>query len=100
MPVIGSGKVEIGQTVNLKFDNYPFDEYGMVMGEVESISELPTKDNTYIIRISLPNGLHSSYNKDLEFRQQMQGSAEIITEDLRLIERLFNQLRSVFDDLG
>lgn len=100
MPVAGSGKVHEGQAVNLKFDNYPFDEYGMVMGEVESISELPTKDNTYIIRISLPNGLRSSYKRDLEFKQQMQGSAEIITEDLRLIERLFNQLRSVFDDLG
>ncbi|MFA0962290.1 HlyD family secretion protein [Roseivirga sp. BDSF3-8] len=100
MPVVGSGKVEVGQTVNLKFDNYPYDEYGMVLGEIENISMLPTKENTYIIRISLPNGLMSSYKKDLEFKQQMQGSAEIITEDLRLIERLFNQLRSVFDDLS
>ena len=33
---------------------------------------------------------------DIDFKQQMQGSAEIITEDMRLLERLFNQLRALF----
>jgi hypothetical protein len=27
----------------------------------------------------------------------MKGTAEIITEDLRLIERVFNQFRQIFD---
>jgi len=27
----------------------------------------------------------------------MQGTAEIITEDLRVIERVFNQFRKIFD---
>jgi len=94
MPIQGSGKVEVGQKVNIKLDNYPYNEYGMVLGQVESISLVP-RDNSYQLRISLPNDLKSTYNKDLAFKQEMQGSAEIITENKRLIERVFNQLRNI-----
>ncbi len=99
MPVAGSGKVKISQKVNIKFDNYPSNEFGMVIGQVESISAVP-RDNLYTIRVSLPNGLTSSYKKELVFKQEMQGSADIITEDLRLIERVFNQFRSILDTAG
>ena len=96
MPVAGSGKVETGQKVNIMINNYPSNEYGMIIGKVESISLVP-RDNLYNIRISLPQGLISTYKKDLAFRQEMQGVAEIITEDKRLIERVFNQLRNILD---
>lgn len=96
MPVSGSGKVEVGQRVNIRFDNYPSNEYGMVTGKVESIGLLP-RDNMYSIRISLPNGLITSYEKKLEFRQEMQGSAEIVTQDMRLLARIFNQFKALMD---
>lgn len=96
MPVHGSGKVETGQKVNVMINNYPSNEYGMVIGRVESISLVP-RDDLYNIRISFPNGLTSTYNKQLVFKQEMQGRAEIITEDKRLIERVFNQLRNIID---
>ncbi len=96
MPINGSGKVEVGQRVNIKFDNYPSHEFGMVRGTVQAISQVP-KDNLYTIRITLPQGLTTSYHKDLPFRQEMQGTAEIITRDLRLMERIFNQFRALLD---
>lgn len=94
LPQMGSGKVKTGQKVNIKLDNYPFREFGILEGKIESISLLP-HDNQYLVSVSLPNGLQTSYNRRLEFRQEMQGTAEIITEDLRLIERLFYYLRSL-----
>jgi HlyD family secretion protein len=90
----GAGKIKSGQKVKIKFDNYPFNEFGIVEGKVESIS-LVARDNTYSINVSLPNGLITNYNKTLEFKQGMQGVADIITEDLRLIERIFNQFRYI-----
>ena len=99
MSVQGSGKVKPGQTVNIKLDNYPYSEYGAIRGKVETISEVPT-ENLYYINISLPNGLVSTYNKTLEFKQEMQGVADIVTEDKRLIERIFNQLRKIIDEAG
>ncbi|MEO1052657.1 MAG: HlyD family efflux transporter periplasmic adaptor subunit [Bacteroidota bacterium] len=97
MPEAGSGKVETGQKVIITFDNYPVDEYGIVIGQVETISLVP-RDNNYTVRISLPNRLISSYDKDLKFKPQMQGTADIVTKDLRLIERVFNQLRGLFEN--
>jgi len=99
MPVQGSGKVEIGQKVNIKLDNYPYQEYGMIHGKVKSKSTVP-KNNSYTLTLELPNGLNSSYNKELTFDREMQGTAEIITKDLRIIERVFNQFRSLLDNAG
>jgi hypothetical protein len=44
----------------------------------------------------LPKGLESSYKKQIPFQQEMKGSADIVTEDLRLLERILYQFRDVF----
>jgi len=44
----------------------------------------------------LPRGMTSTYNKLLNFRPQLQGDTEIITEDLRVLERFFYQARKLF----
>jgi multidrug resistance efflux pump len=93
LPIKGSGKVQEGQKVNIKFDNYPFMEYGMVKAKVRSISLVPSNDH-YVVQLDLPTGLKTTYDKDLNFSQQMTGVAEIITEDVRLFDRLFNPLKS------
>jgi len=46
--------------------------------------------------IELPNGLQTSYKEKINFQQEMTGTADIITEDLRLLERLLYQFRDVF----
>ncbi|MCV9927497.1 HlyD family secretion protein, partial [Flavobacterium sp. LS1R49] len=46
--------------------------------------------------ISLPKGLETSYDKKIPFQQEMKGSAEIVTEDLRLLERILYQFKSLF----
>lgn len=96
VPVYGSGKVKEGQRIKIRVDNFPAEEYGMVEGTVESISPVP-RNGMYSIRAKLDNGLRTTYNKDLELKTEMQGSADIVTDDLRLIERIFNQFRSVFN---
>jgi len=90
----GAGKVKSGQEVNIRFDNYPYMEFGMVKGIVKSISLAPD-NNFYTAEILLPNGLLTFYNEKLDFKQEMQGTAEIITEDFRLIERIIRPLRYV-----
>ncbi|HBX51210.1 MAG: hypothetical protein A2275_06970 [Bacteroidetes bacterium RIFOXYA12_FULL_35_11] len=94
LPIRGSGKVKTGQSVNIKLDNYPYMEYGMLRGKIESIS-LVSSDDSYAVEVSMPNGLLSSYGKKLEFSHDMKGTAEIITEDERLIMRFINPLRAL-----
>ena len=94
LPVQGAGKVKAGQTVNIKFNNYPYMEYGMVQGKIESISLVPT-ENFYLVQVNLANTLITNYGKELMFSQEMSGTAEIITEDLSLLSRLFNPIRYI-----
>lgn len=94
-PAQNLGKVKLGQKVNIKLDNYPDYEFGVLNGKIETISEISDKDGFYSVDVLLPNGLITTYNKSIEFKQEMRGTAEIITEDLRLIERFFYQLRQI-----
>jgi len=87
-----SGKVVQGSAVNIKLAGYPYLEYGMIKGVVKSKSLVPSV-NAYIIEIDMPNGLTTLYGEKLEFTQNMQGTAEIITDDIRLLQKIINPFR-------
>jgi HlyD family secretion protein len=97
LPLRGAGKVKPGQPANIHFDNFPHMEYGMVRGVVKSISLVPSNDN-YIAEIEIPQDLKTNYNLNLAFSQEMKGDAEIVTEDLRLIQRFFNPIKSLLKE--
>lgn len=90
----GAGKVKEGQIANIQFSNYPYMEYGMVRGIVRSISLAPS-NNYYTAEMELPDGLNTFYGFDLDFKQEMKGNAEIITEDIRLLERMVRPLKHI-----
>ncbi len=94
-PSLNSGKIKIGQQVNLKLENYPDAEFGVLNGTIGNISLLTDQEGFYLVDVALSNNLITSYQKEIEFRQEMRGNAEIITEDLRLMERFFYQLTQV-----
>lgn len=96
-PAHNSGKIKSGQIVNIKLENYPNNEFGSIKGEIKTISLLTDENGLYNITVALPSKLITSYNKEIPFKYEMRGAAEIITEDLRLIERFFYQLKNVFD---
>lgn len=87
-----SGKVKSGQKVNIKLSSYPYLEYGMVRGIIKTKSLVPSGD-AYVIEIDFPDGLTTLYGIKLEFTQNMSGTAEILTEDLRLLQKLVNPFR-------
>lgn len=95
-PAENSGKIKIGQEVNIRLLNYPDVEFGVIRGKVKLIALTPDKENNVLIDVELPQGIETSYHKEIDFRQEMRGTADIITEDLRFIERLLHQFRDVF----
>lgn len=94
-PAQNLGKVKIGQKVNINLQNYPDYEFGVLKGKVNNISETSDPEGFYIIDVLLPNKLITTYNKEIIFKQEMRGTAEIITEDLRLLERFFYQFKQI-----
>lgn len=95
VPAANSGKIISGEKVLIKLDNYRYQEYGIIEGKVQNISLSPDKDGNYYVDVLLPKGLKTSYNKTLTFDKELKGNAEIVTEDLRLIERFFYQMRKL-----
>lgn len=94
-PALNSGKIKVGQQVNIRLFNFPEREFGVVRGKVNNISLVPDKDGNLLIDVTLPKGLMSSYKKRIPFQQEMKGSADIVTEDLRLLERILYQFRDI-----
>lgn len=99
LPQQGAGKVKKGQTVNIKFANFPYMEYGIVQVKIKNISLVPlvVKDErVYLLEVEFPEKLKTTYGKELTFSQEMQGSAEIITDDLRLLDKFINPIKAIF----
>lgn len=96
-PAANSGKIKLNQRVQIQLTNFPADEYGELNGSIASITPVPNQDGNYLINVNIAKDLKTSYNKIIPFKQEMSGTAKIITEDLRLIERFFYQLRNIID---
>lgn len=98
LPLQGAGKVKIGQKVNIRFDNYPYMEFGMVQAEITKISKVPitVNDNkSLVLDVQFPYGLTTNYGIKLETSEEMHGSSEIITENLNLLQRIINPFKHI-----
>jgi HlyD family type I secretion membrane fusion protein len=86
------GKIKKGQEVIVKFPSYPFQEFGTVRGQISHISDV-AKDSVYLVKVQFPQGLKTSSKKDLPFKNGMTASGEIVTENLKLMEKFFYDIR-------
>ncbi|MCX6235775.1 MAG: HlyD family efflux transporter periplasmic adaptor subunit [Bacteroidetes bacterium] len=91
----GAGKVRSGQTVNIRFNNYPYMEFGMVKGRIDNMSMVPSDKDFYLVEVSFPEGLITNYGIRLDFSQKMLGQAEIVTDDIPLLVRIIQPLKSL-----
>ena len=94
IPQQNFGKVKQGQKVLLKLPSYPYQEFGTITGKLDFISNIPT-DSGYLAKVLLPYGLQTNYKRLVQYHEGLSANAEIITEDLKLSDRMLNQLRSV-----
>jgi len=94
IPQTNFGKVKPGQDVLLKFSSYPAQEFGSVKGRIDYIKYI-LSDSGYLSRVSLPERLITNYRKPISFKEGMTAEAEIITEERRLSERFFGEIRSL-----
>lgn len=104
LPAVGAGKVRPKQEVIIKLDDFPYLEYGSINGIVEAVSLTTNTEKTqqgnietYLVTVKFDSGLFTNYGKEIAFKQESKGTAEIITNDRKLIERFFDNLRYVLD---
>lgn len=97
MPVSqgGSGKVKPGQAVWIRFDDFPYKEFGVMSGKVQSISQV-ARNGVNLVLVDIPYPLVTSFHKQLSFKQDMVGEGRIVTEDISLLGRILYEIRRAF----
>lgn len=94
LPQNNFGKVRVGQTVRLRFDAYPYQEFGIVEGRLSYISRIPS-DSGFLANIDLPKGLTTNYNNTIQYRSGLRSQALVITHNRRLLEKLYQNILKV-----
>ena len=99
IPIRNSGKIREDQKVFLKLENFPYREWGTVKASVKSISQVPRTGESpgYVVYLNIDD-LNTSYGKKLEFNQELMGTAEILLEEVTVLERLFYQFRHLWSN--
>lgn len=92
---IGLGKIKIGQKVLIRVESYPSNEFGYLTGIVNYISAMPTSKDSFLIKVDLPQGLQTNYNKTIYFRNNLMAGAEVITDSRKLFDRFLGQLKDI-----
>ncbi|MDB4768515.1 HlyD family secretion protein [Saprospiraceae bacterium] len=98
IPVQGSGRIQKGQRVLLKLDNFPYREFGQLEGEVIDLPGL-SREEGLPVKIKLINGLITQSEKELKLEQELLGNGEIITENRSVFVRIFeNVVKPLFQE--
>lgn len=102
VPQASFGKVSTGQKVNVRLNGYPYMEYGLLVGKIGYLSSVPEAaadpqtEPQYTAEIVFPDGMVTTYGRELRLIQKMDGTAEIITQDRRLIMRFLDPIAALF----
>ncbi|MBD2167803.1 HlyD family efflux transporter periplasmic adaptor subunit [Calothrix membranacea FACHB-236] len=97
-----SGFLQTGLPVKIKFDAYPFQDYGVVSGELIKISPTTTEIDTpngkvaaYNLEISLKNNCIVSGNKCISLNPGDTATAEVIVRQRRIIDFLLDPFKKL-----
>lgn len=82
------GRLATGQIVQLHLIAYPYEEFGVVMGRLEYISDAAADSGFWGI-IALPHGLTTTAHQKIPFRNGLQATAVIIIKQMRLAQRFY-----------
>lgn len=91
LPITASGTLQIGQSAIIEIENFPSPQFGTLSGIVQDISLIPT-DQKYRVKVSLPNGLKTSFQKVLPESALLSAKVTIVTKEYSLLERLFQNI--------
>lgn len=89
--------IEPGNTVNIKLLKYPPHTFGILVGEVSTVSFVPFY-KMYSVDIVFPNKLRTTTRNEIKYELGLKGEAEIITSNRSILSRIFNPIYNIFND--
>ncbi|MGZ3766540.1 MAG: HlyD family secretion protein, partial [Mucilaginibacter sp.] len=75
IPQDNMGKVKDGQEVLIKLKSYPFEEYGMLVGRIKYIADVPYRDSIFISKVDFKIRSLSDMKRPIHLKQGMMADA-------------------------
>jgi HlyD family type I secretion membrane fusion protein len=99
LPAREAGFVKVGDRAQIKFDAYPFQDYGIVDGKVTAISPDAKVDErigaVYRVEIALDQTVVTKENEAIQLKAGQTAAAEIIIRRRRIAEVLLDPIRKL-----
>jgi HlyD family secretion protein len=100
-----SGFLQVGMPVKIKFDAYPYQEYGIVPGTVNWISPDSKMQQTaqgsvdnYELEITIPKPYIQNGDKQIALRPGQTANAEVIVRQRRVIDMVLDPFKKLQKD--
>ena len=94
------GFIEDGMKIKYKFDAFPYSDYGLLYGNVSSISPSAIEDKTnefiYHAKGTLDKGFFEIRGKEYKIKAGMTATAEVVTEKKTIFSFLFRRVKGKF----
>jgi HlyD family secretion protein len=85
------GKIALNADVQIRFNSYPYNEFGAAAGKLIYISQVAS-DSGFLGKIHLVKGLETIQKFKIPYKEGLGAQAVIVTKDMRLLERLYYNL--------
>lgn len=107
VPARAAGFVQIGQQLDIRFDAFPYQKFGIYSGKVTQLSDTvllpgelqqvptPVKEPAYLIIAQLDNDKVQAYGREFALKSGMTLSADIRLEERSLLRWLLDPLYSL-----
>lgn len=83
--------IAVGDNVNIELSKYPSHTYGYLVGEISSVTYVPSSKN-YAVEVELPKGMHTTSKYEVDYEVGLAGQAEIITSSRSILSRIFGPI--------
>ncbi|RFM26699.1 HlyD family efflux transporter periplasmic adaptor subunit [Deminuibacter soli] len=97
LPTYRAGKIQQGQKVLIKLQEYPSEEFGLLEARVDKLANV-SMDSAYTLQLRLTHGFQTTRNRLVEARPEITGTAEIITNDKSVLQRIFESIYGKLHD--
>ena len=98
IPQDNMGQVKEGQEVLIKMKSYPFEQYGMIRGKISYIADVPYKDSIFLSKVYFKYKGNTDMKRPVHLKQGMLATAEIITQEATILQRVTWNLVRVIDN--
>lgn len=97
IPQYNMGKVRMGQRTLVKMRSFPFEQYGLIRGKVNYISDVAFRDSVFIAKINFDKFENKDPAHQIVLKNGMQADAEIITEESSLLQRFMRNITKMLN---